>query len=498
MSGATPVRRRRLSKCVGDDLGIGKLADAQDVWITGVSTDSRKVRAGDLFIAIRGAAHDGHDFVEAAVSGGAAAVLVERDVRPSSVPVVKAADTRQIAGRVAARFYDHPSRALGCIGVTGTNGKTSVCHFAAALLSASANPAGYGGTLGWGFAGKNCATDLTTEDAVTVQRRLADLVSAGAQWVAMEASSHALDQGRVADVDFDIAVFTNLTRDHLDYHGSMDSYAAAKRRLFEWPTLLSGVVNWDDPQGRIIFRERRAALNLLRFGSTSDADVTWSDLVFDEVGISGSLATPWGVRAFRLPLIGEFNVANFAAAAAAACLAGARIDDVAAGASHLSAPAGRMQFVRTPMRALVVIDFAHTPDALVKALTALRRHAHGRIICVFGCGGDRDPGKRPLMARAVESTADCAWVTSDNPRSEPPADIAAQIVAGFQGRIEVEVELDRARAIERALAQASPSDVVLIAGKGHEAYQEIAGRRVPYRDVDVVRRVLEHPPGAAS
>jgi UDP-N-acetylmuramoyl-L-alanyl-D-glutamate--2,6-diaminopimelate ligase len=258
------------------------------------------------------------------------------------------------------------------------------------------------------------------------------------------------------------------------------------------------VVNWDDPQGRIIFRERRGALDLLRFGSTSDADVTWSDLVFDELGISGSLATPWGVRAFRLPLIGEFNVANFAAAAAAACLAGASIDDVAAGASHLSAPAGRMQFVRSPMRALVVIDFAHTPDALVKALSALRHHAHGRVICVFGCGGDRDPGKRPLMARAVESTADCAWVTSDNPRSEAPADIAAQIVAGFQGRIEVEVELDRARAIERALAQASPSDVVLIAGKGHEAYQEIAGRRVPYRDVDVVRRAFEHSPEATS
>ncbi len=406
------------------------------------------------------------------------------------VPLVKSPDPRRAAGRIAARFYDHPSRALGCIGVTGTNGKTSVTHFAAALLSASGRPAGYGGTLGWGFAGHICAADLTTEDAVAVQRRLANLVSQGAEWVAMEVSSHALDQHRVVDVDYNIAVFTNLTRDHLDYHGTMANYAATKRRLFDWPTLRGGVVNWDDPQGRIIHREARRSLDLLRFGSTADAELSWSDLVFDDAGIAGTLDTPWGRRAFRLPLFGEFNVANFAAATGAACLAGAPIDAVIDAGLHLTAPPGRMQFVRATGKPLVVIDFAHTPDALAKALVALRRHASGAVICVFGCGGDRDRGKRALMARVVEDAADHAWVTSDNPRSEDPADIAANIVAGFAGAFAHDVELDRAAAIERAIATARSSDVVLVAGKGHEAYQEIAGRRIPFRDLDVVQRVL--------
>jgi UDP-N-acetylmuramoyl-L-alanyl-D-glutamate--2,6-diaminopimelate ligase len=486
----TPSRRKRLSECVGDDLGAARIDDAHDVWITGVSTDSRRVRAGDLFIAARGAAYDGNDFIEAAVAKGAAAVLTERASLQSSVPVVTATDTRSIVGRVAARFYDHPSRTIGCIGVTGTNGKTSVSHFTAALLTASGRPSGYGGTLGWGFAGENCASDLTTEDAATLQCRLAGLVSAGAEWVAMETSSHALDQDRVADIAFDIAVFTNLTRDHLDYHGTMERYAAAKRRLFEWPTLQGGVVNWDDPQGRIIYRERSSTVNLLRFGSTADADLSWSDLSFDDRGIGGTLSTPWGARPFRLPLYGEFNVANFAAAAGAACLAGAAMDDVAWAAANLTAPPGRMQMFRASGTPLVVVDFAHTPDALSKALAALRRHSAGRIVCVFGCGGDRDRGKRPLMARAVEAGADYAWVTSDNPRSESPADIAAQIVAGFQGRLPFEVEPDRAAAIERAVASAAPSDIVLVAGKGHEPYQEVAGRRIAYRDSDVVCRIL--------
>jgi len=496
---ATPApRRKRLSDCVGSDVGVVVTNDAADVWITGIATDSRRVRPGDLFIATRGATYDGHDFVEAAITRGAAAVLLERDVAAATVTTLKASDTRGIAGRVAARFYDHPSRTIGCIGITGTNGKTSVSHFISALLTATGQPSGYGGTLGWGFAGKTCAGDLTTEDAVTVQRKLADLVSASAEWIAMEASSHALDQDRVEDVAFDIAVFTNLTRDHLDYHGTMDRYAAAKRRLFEWPTLQGGVVNWDDPQGRIIFRDRRTGLNLLRFGSTSDADLHWSDLVFDEAGVTGILTSPWGRHAFRLPLFGEFNVANFAAAAAAACLAGAAIDDVVSAARDLTAPPGRMQLFRVHGMPLVIVDFAHTPDALVKALAALRRHSAGRIICVFGCGGDRDRGKRPLMARAVEAGADHAWVTSDNPRSEDPSGIAAEIVEGFQDRLVFDVELDRASAIESAISSASASDIVLIAGKGHEPYQEIAGRRIAYRDSDVVQRVLGIQSGAQT
>jgi UDP-N-acetylmuramoyl-L-alanyl-D-glutamate--2,6-diaminopimelate ligase len=490
--GTADLRRKRLSECLDDAVNGVVAAGVGDPWINGVATDSRKVRAGDLFVATRGAAHDGHEFVAAAIAAGAVALLVERPVEAAAVPTIRVSDTRRAAGRIAARFFDYPSRQLGCIGVTGTNGKTSVSHFIAALLDATGRPAGYGGTLGWGFRDRQCGSDLTTEDAVTTQRRLADLVSAGAEWVAMEVSSHALDQDRVADVDYDIAVFTNLTRDHLDYHGTMERYAEAKRRLFAWTTLQGGVVNWDDPQGRIIYGERRARYNLLRFGANAGADLSWSGLRFDDAGISGLLTTPWGRRAFRVPLFGEFAVANFAAAAAAACLAGATLDEVIAAGARLTAPPGRMQFMRgaSAGKALVVIDYAHTPDALAKALAGLRRHCRGRLICVFGCGGDRDRGKRPLMAQAVEGQADRAWITTDNPRSEAPELISAEIVAGFRGRIPVEVELDRAIAIERAVATAGPDDVVLVAGKGHESYQEIAGRRLPFRDADVVQRVL--------
>ena len=494
MTAAIQSRRKRLSDVVGDDVVANTLVPANDVWVTGIATDSRKVHPGDLFVAIRGEAHDGHEFVDAAVGRGAVAVLVERDVRTPGVTTIKSPDSRRAAGRVAARFYDHPSRTLGCIGVTGTNGKTSVTHIAAALLSASGRPAGYGGTLGWGFERHVCAADLTTEDAVAVQRRLANLVASGAEWVAMEVSSHALDQDRVVDVEYDIAVFTNLTRDHLDYHTTMVDYAAAKRRLFDWPTLRAAVVNWDDAQGRIIHRDARRSLDLLRFGGTADAELNWSELVFDDAGIAGTLNTPWGRRTFRLPLFGEFNVANFAAAAGAACLAGASVDAVIDAGSRLTAPPGRMQFVRAAGKPLVVIDFAHTPDALAKALAALRRHAGGNVICVFGCGGDRDRGKRPLMARVVEDVADRAWVTSDNPRSEDPAEIAANIQAGFSGRFTYSVELDRAVAIERAISSARPTDVVLIAGKGHESYQEIAGRRIAFRDIDVVQHAFEGRP----
>jgi len=487
--GSPTVRRKRLSECVGEEPGLRGLSGVQDVWINGVATDSRRVGKGDLFIAIRGALHDGHAFVAAALERGAAAVLAERPVAGLATTIY-VPDTQRAAGRVAARFFDHPSRSIGCIGVTGTNGKTSVAHFTAAILTGAGQPSGYGGTLGWGFAGRHCTSDLTTEDGVTVQRRLGDLVARGAKWVAMEVSSHALDQERVADVDYDIAVFTNLTRDHLDYHGSMERYAQAKQRLFHWPSLRGGVVNWDDAQGRIIYGERHSLLRLLRFGTDPGADLCWSNLRFDDTGIGGILATPWGRRTFRVPLFGEFSVANFVAATGAACLAGATLDGALDVGTRLTAPPGRMQFVREAGKPPVVIDFAHTPDALVKVLTGLRHHCAGQLICVFGCGGDRDRGKRPLMAEAVEGNADRIWITTDNPRSEAPDLIAAEIYAGLRGRVPAEVELDRTTAIERAIAGATANDIVLVAGKGHEAYQEVAGQRIPFRDIDAVRRAL--------
>lgn len=478
--------------------GVTSLADClpgidglPDVLIGGIAIDSRKVQSGELFVALVGTAADGHDFIDAAVARGAVAILSERPVQAPGVPVIVAPDARRRAGRVAARLAGDPSAELGCIAVTGTNGKTSVAYFVAQLLSAVGEPAGYGGTLGWGFGERRCGSGLTTEDAVKVQRRLAWLATAGARWVALEASSHALDQDRIEAVRFDIAAFTNLTRDHLDYHGNMASYAAAKRKLFECPSLSSGVVNLDDPFGVELYESKSAALELLGVGRTPAADIRFGELFFGIDGTRGILETPWGRHEVQVPVYGEFAFHNFAMALAISCLAGASIAGLLTAAATLRSPPGRMEFIRVPERPVVVVDYAHTPDALQKALTAVRAHGDGRLVCVFGCGGDRDPGKRTLMAEAVERCADVAVVTNDNPRSEQPEAIAEAVCRGFSGVVPVEVELDRERAIELAAGIAGPAGVVLVAGKGHESYQEIAGERVPYSDADAVRRVLE-------
>lgn len=478
--------------------GVTSLADClpgipnpPDILISGIALDSRKVQRGELFVACAGAAADGHDFVDKAIARGAVAILSERPVRTRGVPVVVTPDARRRAGRIAARLAGDPSVELGCIGITGTNGKTSVAYFIAQLLSAVGEPAGYAGTLGWGFRDRLCGGGLTTEDAVTVQRRLARLASEGARWVALEASSHALDQDRIEAVNFDIAVFTNLTHDHLDYHGDMASYAAAKRKLFEFESLSRGVVNLDDPLGVELYRSKSVALELLGVGHAPEADIRFGELLFDMEGTRGNLETPWGRHEVQVPVYGDFAFHNFATALAVSCLAGADIDRLLAAATTLRSPPGRMEFIRVSERPVVVVDFAHTPDALQQALAAVRAHGEGRLVCVFGCGGDRDPGKRILMAEAVEGCADVAVVTNDNPRSERPEDIAEAICRGFSGAIPVEVELDRERAIAAAVDLAGPMGVVLVAGKGHESYQEIAGERRPYSDIDAVRRVLE-------
>ena len=476
------VARRRLKTCIG-------AAVSANPWITGVASDSRALRRGELFVAIRGASHDGHDFVDEAIAAGARAIVVERvdrDVGAKPVPVVRVADTRLEAGRIASRFYGNPSRKIGCIGVTGTNGKTSVAHFCAELLSRCGMPAGYAGTLGWTFGGRRCRGGLTTEDAITVQKRLDALVGYGAKWVAMEASSHALDQHRVDAVEFRIAVFTNLTRDHLDYHGSMARYGAAKARLFAWPSLEAAIVNVDDAFGRAMLASLPSTVRAVRVGRAPDADIAFRDAVFHDAGVTATLVTPFGEARLELALMGDFMLDNVAAAFGAAHAAGAPFDALLRALPALESPPGRMQFLRAPQRAPVVVDYAHTPDALEKLLAAARRHCRGRIVCVFGCGGDRDTGKRALMAAAVEAGADRAIVTNDNPRSEDPAAIADAIERGFTGKIEHVRELDRARAIAIAIEGAEPSDLIVVAGKGHEDYQEIHGARVHFSDVEAV------------
>lgn len=476
--------RKRLSAC------IGAAVDGVDPWISGIAIDSRRVKRGDLFVACRGERTDGHRFVRDAVAAGAAAVVVDSQIDAVDVPVVRVADAQREASFVAGRFFDEPSRALRCVGVTGTNGKTSVTVHTAELLSRQGWRAAFGGTLGWGFEGRVCGSRLTTEDAVTLQRRLAELARSGAAAVAMEVSSHALAQHRADGVALEVGVFTNLTRDHLDYHGSMERYGDAKRRLFDFPSMKAAVINVDDTLGMRLAREVRERMRVVTYGAAPDADIRWRNLVFDMDGVRGELATPWSNGPFAVPLYGEFAVANVAAALGAVGVLGADVATAVEAARTLGAAPGRMQRVRRPGRPLVVIDYAHTPDALTKALDAARRHIGGRVICVFGCGGDRDRGKRPLMAAAVENAADLAWVTNDNPRSEVPLNIANDVLGGFTGKIPVNVELDRQRAIELAIAAATPADLVLVAGKGHEAYQEIGGQRLPHSDLAAVEAVL--------
>lgn len=458
-----------------------------DLMVNGICDDSREVAAGDLFVAVSGAASDGHRFVRAAVERGAVAVLAERDLEAAvPVPVVVVAGLAPQRSALASRLFGAPSSRLKCVGVTGTNGKTSIACFIADMLVALGQKAGYLGTIGWGVPGALETAALTTESAIRVQKRLLSLVEQGLGWAVMEVSSHALDQSRVDAVDFHYAVFSNLSRDHLDYHRDYDSYGAAKARLFALGHLRAAVINVDDEFGRNLATTIRPPVDLIRYGA-ADADVVWSGLQFSATGISGRWHTPWGVREFAAPLFGEFSIANLSAALAVLCHAGFDLHDVVEAAQRVRCVPGRMEFFQT--RPGVVVDFAHTPDALLKMLKALRPHVDGRLICVCGCGGDRDPGKRPIMGRIASDNADVVWFTSDNPRSEDPQSIIDAMVEGASGPAQINQCIDRRGAIEQAIASAAPEDLVVIAGKGHETHQEIAGRRLPFSDRALAREL---------
>ena len=466
--------------------------DGGDTVVTGLAVDSRQVEPGDLFLARAGALHDGHEHVPEAVNRGAVAVCSERPVR-TSVPNVVLPDLRLRLGAVAARFFDDPSAELDCIGVTGTNGKTSIAWLCAAALPDAA----FVGTVGWGIPPRLCPSALTTADPVVLQERLRHLAAGGARRVALEASSHALDQGRVADVRFDVAVFSNLTRDHLDYHGTMERYAAAKRKLFEAPSLSAAVVNIDDPMGRDL--ADALSIETVTYGGGADAAVSWSDIAWRPDGVEGRWRSPWGSAPFHLPLFGDFSLHNAAAALATACVLGEDFRDVVARMADARPVPGRMERVAGPPNGpTVIVDYAHTPDALGAALAATRRHFTGRLTCVFGCGGNRDRGKRPLMAAAAEAGADDVILTSDNPRDEPPGAIVEDTLAGFEHPAKAAVEIDRTRAIRLAIERGAAQDVVLIAGKGHERHQEVAGERIPHSDVETARAILSDRAPAAG
>jgi UDP-N-acetylmuramoyl-L-alanyl-D-glutamate--2,6-diaminopimelate ligase len=455
----------------------------------GLAHDSRLVRPGGVFVALRGARVDGHAFVESAIANGAAAVVVDeayaREHSPFYGPAtIVVPNTRRALSRLSAAFYGFPSHALAVVGVTGTNGKTTTVHLIATILEAAGIPCARIGTLGAAFAGEQWPVDNTTPLALELQSLLAEMRERGAAAVAMEASSHGLALERVADVEFADGVLTNVTRDHLDFHGSFEAYANAKRSLFE--RTAASVLCVDDPYGKRWAGEFAAlGRTVVSYGFAPEAEVRAVDLA---AGAGGSWFRVDG-RAFTLPLPGRFNVANALAALAVARRFG--VDDAtsANALADCERVPGRMEhFAAGGID--VLVDYAHTPDALDAVLRAAREAAPGKLVVVFGCGGDRDRGKRPLMGRVARELADRIVVTSDNPRFEEPRAIVAGILAGIDDRRGVEVEPDRRRAIARAIAVAEAGDVVVVAGKGHETYQIVGETVLRFDDRDEVREAL--------
>ena len=463
--------------------------------VGGVCLDSRQVRAGDAFIALRGARHDGAAYVDEATRRGARVVLFEQGGPDNlaSTATLEAIGISRLGERIsdiAGRFYGAPSESMAVIGVTGTNGKTTCTQLIAQAFELLGTRCGVIGTLGWGFPGRLDATMHTTPDAASLQQMLAGLYREGAVGAAVEVSSHALKQGRVRAVRFETAIFTNLTHDHLDYHGSFEDYGASKQMLFAFERLSHAVVNSDDPFGRRILDALPRGVDALSYGvADASARVRASEPVFSADGLVAQVVSPWGRGTLRTPLLGHFNLHNALAALSALCLHGVAFDDALAVFPRLSPVAGRMERIAAAAGPLVIVDYAHTPDALEQTLRALRQHCTGRLWCVFGCGGDRDRAKRPLMGRIAWEHADELLITSDNPRSEDPAAIIAEIATGLPQH-GAACEPDRAAAIRRAIAAARPGDCVLIAGKGHEDYQEVNGVRTPFSDAGIARAAL--------
>ncbi|MFJ3523650.1 UDP-N-acetylmuramoyl-L-alanyl-D-glutamate--2,6-diaminopimelate ligase [Pseudomonas sp. NPDC090203] len=467
----------------------------RDLLIRELTLDSRKVRPGDLFLAIPGLKVDGRDHITDAIAHGAAAIAYEVEgakVLPiTDIPMIPVKGLAAQLSDIAGRFYGDPSRGMHLVGVTGTNGKTSVTQLIAQALDKLGLHCGLIGTLGTGFYSELKSGIHTTPDPISVQSTIYDLKKAGAKAIAMEVSSHGLDQGRVTALAFDVAVMTNLSRDHLDYHGTMEAYAAAKAKLFAWNDLRCRVVNLDDDFGRQLAGEQHASRLITYSQEDSSAYLFCRDAVFDDDGVRATLVTPQGDHLLRSSLLGRFNLSNVLAAVGALMGLDYPLSDILKVLPSLEGPVGRIQRLGGGKRPLVVVDYAHTPDALEKVLVALRPHAKGQLACLFGCGGDRDRGKRPLMAEVVERLADKVLVTDDNPRTEDAARIFDDIRAGFTSADSVAFVAGRGQAIAQIIAQADAADVIVLAGKGHEDYQEIDGERHPFSDLEEAAKALD-------
>ncbi|GAB4188006.1 MAG: UDP-N-acetylmuramoyl-L-alanyl-D-glutamate--2,6-diaminopimelate ligase [Wenzhouxiangellaceae bacterium] len=473
----------------------GAATDLPELRVERLVSDSRQARDNDAFFALRGLHSDGLDFAMQAVTAGAKVVVCgEREQLPRlPVPVVCVPLLEAHLGAIAAAFYQLPAEHR-LVGVTGTNGKSSCAYFLAqAWEGGGMGQAGFIGTLGQGRLGQLEDHGHTTPGVLTLHHELARQHAAGIDLTALEVSSHALDQQRVAGLRFSAGIFTNLSRDHLDYHGTMQAYGAAKARLFSDHPEAVAVINIDDEYGRQLVSGLTPGRALVTYSMQDPGAMVYGQLLqISDRGLRLSLRTPWGAGEVTVPVLGRFQAGNLLAVAAVLGALGCPLERILQSYARLTAAPGRMQAL--PRRAdqpLVLVDYAHTPDALAQALATAREITRGELWCVFGCGGDRDRGKRPQMGAAVAANADHAVLTSDNPRSEPPETIIDEIAAGMMSQRIAHRDADRARAIAYAISHAQADDVVVVAGKGHEHYQEAAGQRQPFDDVECARRALE-------
>ncbi len=469
--------------------------------ITGLAYDSRRVRPGDLFFGLSGLHADGQLFVRDALAQGAVAAVVSRDLSLEG-PIIRVAEPRKAMALAAANFYGHPSRQLTVIGVTGTNGKTTTTYLVDEILRASGMTTGLVGTTGYRVGDEVLPAPFTTPEAPELQALLRTMVARGLGGLAIELSSHALVQRRCYGMECDVAIFTNLSHDHLDFHQTLERYLDAKLMLFDGRNGIAAtksttaVVNLDDPHaGSVIDAARRGALAIVTFGERRGADVAIGSNVPQERGLTFTLHHGGRAYPVALPLLGRYNAWNAAAAFAAARALGIAAETAVAGLDHAPAVPGRLERIDEGQPFDVLVDYAHTPAALASALGAVREHSRGRILLVFGCGGDRDRAKRPIMGRVASERSDLAWVTNDNPRNERPEDIASEIVSGAApGRLRI--VLDRRSAIDEALGSAAGGDTVVLAGKGHETTQTLGTSVLPFDDREVARTLLRARSGA--
>lgn len=491
------------------DLDLG---NAANIAVCNLCLDSRQIKTGDAFIALVGIKVDGRDFIAKAIELDVTAILVEADKNwqgidwLGKVPVIAVENLPEKVSEIAGRFFADPSKGIPLIGITGTNGKTTCSLLAAQLMAGLQQKSGVVGTIGYGVVdaksiapvsqqlGLLTSTGLTTPDPIALQRILAELVNAGASSIAIEVSSHSLQQKRVAGLHFSHAIFTNLTQDHLDYHGDLISYGNAKAQLLLAAGLKTAVINADDDWAKGLASKAPSSVKMISYSTRTQADIYAQNIELHAAGTRARVISPWGEADINSPLLGEFNIGNLLAVIACVCDQGYTLEQLLPLIEKLEPAPGRMQLVTVDQAAQeiqVIVDYAHTPDALENTLNAIHQHKPGRIWTVFGCGGDRDKAKRPQMGKIAERLSDCVIVTNDNPRSEEPSSIAADILRGMSHPSGCLVIADRAQAIDFAIQQAKAGDIVLIAGKGHEDYQIFATQTLPFSDSKHTRISLQ-------